>query len=145
MAPSKVIIVLALLALMATSSFCLPIKEKFLLLRTVRNDGSSSNNDGNCTNSSNTEMDISSENISGADNGDNGNCVDCEKQPRYCKTWAQDTFDILGHFLDNVMILIGEMEQCLDGQIVISMWGYDAPVPELNKYGKSCCKLSTDY
>lgn len=70
-------------------------------------------------------------------NGNNGDCLDCDQsQPKICKTWVQDTFDILGHFLDNIMILIGEMEQCQDGDIVVSMWGDDAPVPELNKYGK---------
>jgi len=57
-------------------------------------------------------------------------------KPKICKTWAQDTFDLLGHFLDSVMQLLGEMEICEDGQIVQSMWGDDAFVPELNKYGK---------
>jgi hypothetical protein len=57
-------------------------------------------------------------------------------KPLICKTWAQDTFDILGHFLDSVMQLTGDLEPCEDGQIVVSMWGDDAFVPELNKYGK---------
>jgi len=102
--------------------------------KATRCNNNSENNNKNNDNSS------TNENVTGTGDGNNNECLDCAEveqvEANICYTWAMDTFDVFGHLLDSLNILLGQQIPCEDGQEVVSMWGPLAPVPERNRYGK---------
>ncbi len=77
-----------------------------------------------------------SESLNQPDDGNKDGEESTVKFTKPCYTWSQDTFDLLGHLLDSIMILLNEMDVCEDGQEVRSMWGDNVPTPALNQHGK---------
>lgn len=140
MTTCKTLIVFILLPILLVSPFYIKIKEEDE--RVVPYQKGSSEDSSKAIEDSSDYPNIE---LSSAGNvADNDKCSDCEQVPfKICKTWAQDTFDILGHFLDAIMQLANQMDVCDDSpnQIVVSMWGDNTPVPVVNQQGETkCCK-----